>query len=118
MWVVVEGGKALGVLGYAEGLALALRKGGGEMADEWGGKVVRHRCGYALWTRVVGSVEWAGQIVVEYRDGGGMGLVVYACPRCGKELKLWWLVPGGVSQCVDEMRSFVGGRGFESEVGL
>jgi len=116
--MVVEGGRALGVLACAEGLALALRKGGGEMAGAWSGKVVRHRCGYALSTRLIGAAEWAGQVVVEYSDGGGMGLVVYACPACGKPLKVWWPAPDGVSQAVCDVWSLVGGRGSESEVGL
>ena len=87
------------------------------MAGAWGGKVVRHRCGYPLSTRLIGAAEWMGQVVVEYRDGGGMGPVVYLCPGCGKPLKLWWPVPGEVSQAVYGVWSFVGGRGQESEVG-
>ena len=57
------------------------------------GKVVRHRCGYALWVRVLGHVE--GLVVVEYRDGGRLGTLVYLCPGCGKPLKLWWDAPVG-----------------------
>ena len=87
------------------------------MQGAWCGKVVRHRCGYALSTRLIGAAEWVGQVVVEYRAGGGMGPVVYMCPGCGKPLKLWWPVPERVSQGVCDVWSFVGGRGSESEVG-
>lgn len=59
------------------------------------GKQVPHRCGYLLWVRVLGQMEWSGQVVVEYRagDGGWKSLPVYSCPRCGKRLNMWWHVP-------------------------
>src|SRR6266702_1354399 len=37
----------------------------------------------SLW---VCALEGVGQVVVEYRDGGGRGPVVYVCPGCGKPL--------------------------------
>ena len=85
------------------------------MAGGCHGKMVRHGCGYRLSTRVIGVLEWGDEVVVEYRDEAE--LVVSMCPGCSQPLKLWWLVPDGVSHVVDEMRSFVAGRGTESEVG-
>lgn len=62
------------------------------------GKRVRHSCGYPLLVRVLhqfelvrdGSVisyEGRGDVVVEYRD---KGFLVWMCPQCFGELKLWW----------------------------
>ncbi len=62
------------------------------------GKLVRHSCGYPLWVRVlhqfevisdgaVVSQEGKGDVVVEYRDNG---FVVWMCPQCCGELRLWW----------------------------
>jgi hypothetical protein len=32
--------------------------------------------------------------LVNYRDGGPGGFVVFLCPGCLGVLKLWWSVPG------------------------
>ena len=62
------------------------------------GKLVHHSCGYPLQVRVLhqfealpsGSVvsqEGKGDVVVEYRD---KGFLVWMCPQCFGELRLWW----------------------------
>jgi len=67
-----------------------------------GGKVVRHECGSLF--RAVVLTQVADAVVVEYRQGHeGVGVLpLYHCPRCGKPLRLWWMVsaqderiPGG-----------------------
>ncbi len=70
------------------------------MQEDWGtqGKTVHHQCGYLLQVRVlhqfevlpdgvVVSQEGKGDVVVEYRDNG---FVVWMCPKCCSELRMWW----------------------------
>ncbi len=62
-------------------------------------KGVQHRCGYPLWAQVLTSLEGAdGEmvVVVAYRSAceETYALPLYACPRCGKLLRLWWTVEG------------------------
>lgn len=56
------------------------------------GRLVHHRCGYPLLARVLGRFEWGNAVVVEYRDGRPAvdSMLLYSCPGCGGELKLWW----------------------------
>ncbi len=56
------------------------------------GKVVHHKCGYPLWSFVMHRFDET--TLVNYRDGGSGGFVVFLCPGCGKPLPLWWSVPG------------------------
>ena len=73
------------------------------------GKLVHHRCGYALWMQVIGQAEWAERVMVEYRDGYSKtgSLPLYACPECGKRLKLWWQVSQSGGQDTMEVYAYV-----------
>ena len=56
------------------------------------GKWVTHKCGYQLWSFVMHRFDES--TLVNYRDGGPGGFVVFLCPGCLGVLKLWWSVPG------------------------
>ncbi len=71
------------------------------MADEQGGKLVWHRCGYQLRAEVIGHIEGFDglasvmverpAVVVCYRDLVD-GMLTNLCPKCGQPLQLWWPV--------------------------
>jgi len=67
------------------------------------GKLVHHRCGYPLWAVVL--ERFNGVTVVNYRDQGPQGLIVFVCPGCGCPLQLWWQVPGQVVQTDPQIAS-------------
>lgn len=82
-------------------------------------RVVRHRCGYALQTRVIGVMEWVGQVVIEYRDGyeACASLPLFFCPGCCQPLQRWWAVSvHEAEQMVQSMNDWMVEK--ESEVGL
>lgn len=66
------------------------------------GKLVHHRCGYPLWVRATHQfpADWSqrlgvvssseGDVLVEYRNGSALGIVVFICPDCYEPLQLWW----------------------------
>ena len=62
------------------------------LISQEGVRLVHHRCHYPLRVKVLSCLEWGNVVVVEYRDRceGCLDLPLYHCPRCGKELHLWW----------------------------
>ena len=57
------------------------------------GKVIRHHCGYALWSCVF-SVLGGDAVVVHYRDCAtnpdAITPLIYLCPKCHQPLQMWW----------------------------
>lgn len=53
------------------------------------GKLVHCGCGYPLWVGVLDD-GFAQAIVVSYREAYRESVLLYHCPSCGKELRLWW----------------------------
>jgi hypothetical protein len=92
------------------------RQAGGEWVGESeltpGEKVVRHECGSLFWAVVLTQV--ADVVVVEYRQGHeGVGVLpLYHCPRCGKPLRLWWIVSTQDERLPDGAMDEEGGCGW------
>ena len=59
------------------------------------GKLIRHTCGYPLWSYVFSVFD--DNVVVHYRSGAphSVGILVYACPKCHQPLQMWWKDPTG-----------------------